>query len=177
MLPSLVEHLKSLNLPISKEWIYAGRPCSPRVLFTFENCPRDLINELDNKHAVIQLNLSSIFFKFYSFNEQKSIEKMQHALEDQIYNSLRKSYVITNISNNSLFAIPANQEFAYIHRLNSIDTNKFLLATLYKECTRTKDVSSVSGQRQHFGTDHTHSGHIFSDNEGADTRLFVQWFQ
>ena len=102
---------------------------------------------------------------------------MQHALEDQIYNSLRKSYVITNISNNSLFAIPANQEFAYIHRLtdNSIDTNRFLLATLYKECTRTKEVS-VGGQRQHFGTDHTHSGHTFSDsivnNEGTDASLF-----
>lgn len=27
----------------------------------------------------------------------KILEKFQHALEDQIYNSLRKSYVITNI--------------------------------------------------------------------------------
>ena len=27
MLPSLVDLIKSLNLAISKEWLYAGRPC------------------------------------------------------------------------------------------------------------------------------------------------------
>ena len=44
MLPIIVDHLKTLSLPISKEWIYAGRPCSPRVLFTFENCEEDINN-------------------------------------------------------------------------------------------------------------------------------------
>jgi protein SMG8 len=36
-----------------------------------------------------------------------------------------------NLSNNSLFAIPANQEFVYIHRLqkNAINTYEFLLST------------------------------------------------
>lgn len=46
-------------------------------------------------------------------------------MEDQIYNSLRKSYVITNISNNSLFSIPVNQEFVYIHRNNQQKFNAF----------------------------------------------------
>ncbi len=45
LLPTIVDHLKSLNLPISKDWIYAGRPCSPRVLFTFENCPAEILND------------------------------------------------------------------------------------------------------------------------------------
>ena len=55
MLPSVVDTLKSLNLPIGKEWIYAGRPCSPRVLFTFENCPRDILNDFEVKHSVSYL--------------------------------------------------------------------------------------------------------------------------
>lgn len=63
------------------------------------------------------------------------MEKLQHCLEDQIYNSLRKSYVITNISNNSLFSIPANQEFVYIHRYNheKLDATRFLLSNLQNE--------------------------------------------
>ena len=133
MLPQLVDLIKSLNLPIGKDWLYAGRPCSPRVLFTFENCPTDLFGGVEG------LNENS--------KQAKMIEKLQHSLEDQIYNSLRKSYVITNISNNSLFSIPANQEFAYIHRLsvnNSVDTNRFLLSNLFMECSRAKEVAANS---------------------------------
>lgn len=33
--PSITDQLKMF--PISKEWMIAGRPCSPRVLFIFEN--------------------------------------------------------------------------------------------------------------------------------------------
>jgi protein SMG8 len=127
MLPTVVDLLKTLDLPISKDWIYAGRPCSPRVLFTFENCPKEIYN-----YDLINEN-----------NSDKLIEKLQHSLEDQIYNSLRKSYVITNISNNSLFAIPPNQEFAYIHRLTTkhIDNNKFLLTNISKDKFNLKETS------------------------------------
>ena len=52
MLPTVVDLLKSLDLPISKDWIYAGRPCSPRVLFLFENCPKEVLNESTNKPNV-----------------------------------------------------------------------------------------------------------------------------
>lgn len=45
MAPSLTELLKSLDVDVGKEWIYASRPCSPRVLFLFENYPRDLIDQ------------------------------------------------------------------------------------------------------------------------------------
>jgi Smg8_Smg9 len=42
--PVLTDLLKRLvrsnnNVGISKDWISAGRPCSPRMLFVFEGCP------------------------------------------------------------------------------------------------------------------------------------------
>ena len=52
-LPSIVELLKSLDLNLPKEWIYAGRPCSPRVLFLFENCSKEILNESSSKNNVI----------------------------------------------------------------------------------------------------------------------------
>lgn len=60
MLPSLVELLKSLDLNISKDWLYAARPCSPRVLFAFENCPQHLLNDPNSKQVFAD-NLSQIF--------------------------------------------------------------------------------------------------------------------
>jgi protein SMG8 len=172
MLPQLVDLIKSLNLPIGKDWLYAGRPCSPRVLFTFENCPADLFGGVEG------LNENS--------KQAKMIEKLQHSLEDQIYNSLRKSYVITNISNNSLFSIPANQEFAYIHRLsvqNSVDTNRFLLSNLFMECSRAKEVAANSTnflshlRQQHHQQSSTlnqqnYLSNQIINNEGSDAKLF-----
>jgi hypothetical protein len=57
MLPSTVELLKSLDLALNKDWIYAGRPCSPRVLFTFENCPSHILQ-------VGQENPENVRFRF-----------------------------------------------------------------------------------------------------------------
>jgi len=177
MLPSVVELIKSLNLPIGKDWLYAGRPCSPRVLFTFENCPTDLFGNSNNENE-------------NNSKQAKMIEKLQHSLEDQIYNSLRKSYVITNISNNSLFSIPANQEFAYIHRLsvqNSVDTNRFLLSNLFMECSRAKEAtaSSTNFLNPHLRHQHHHQlsnnnnnnsqnylSNQIINNEGLDAKLF-----
>ena len=84
MMPPLIDQIKALNLPISKDWLYAARPCAPRVLFTFENCSYDLLN--DSSMSSINLDASN-----------KALEKLQHSLEDHIYQSMRKSYVITNI--------------------------------------------------------------------------------
>lgn len=52
LMPSLVDLLKTLDLPIGKDWIHAARPCSPRVIFTFENCPRDLLNDSNSNQVV-----------------------------------------------------------------------------------------------------------------------------
>ncbi|PSN57691.1 Protein smg8 [Blattella germanica] len=90
---------------IPKEWVNNCRPCSPRVLFLFQSCPAIY---RENKTNNGKTNLASGSGKY------PSIKKLEHALEDQIYHILRKSRVITNISSNSLFAIPANQEFVFI---------------------------------------------------------------
>lgn len=89
---------------LPKEWITTCRPCSPRVLFLFESCPA-IYHE--HKTNVARAALGS-------GGKYPSIKKLEHALEDQIYHILRKSRVITNISSNSLFAIPANQEFVFV---------------------------------------------------------------
>ncbi len=59
LLPSIIELIKTLNLPISKEWVYAGRPCSPRVLFTFENVSKDILND-DAKLTVSFVRVNSL---------------------------------------------------------------------------------------------------------------------
>ena len=82
-------------------------------------------------------------------------KKLEGLLEDQIYESLRKSYVITNISNNSLFAIPANNTFVYIHRLINGSISGHLLSNLHRECMKTsssKPRFSYSANRQQQST-------------------------
>lgn len=95
-------------------WMTTGRPCSPRVLFYFEKSP-----------AV-----------FRDPNSTANIKKLEHALEDQIYHILRKHRVVTNISSNSLFAIPANQEFVYINTnlSESNDIFGYMMNELISSC-------------------------------------------
>ncbi|CAF0716244.1 unnamed protein product [Brachionus calyciflorus] len=150
MLPTVVEILKSLDIQINKDWIYAARPCSPRVLFTFENCSQNILNLSDSKQI---------------------LEKLQHSLEDQIYNSLRKSYVITNISNNSLFSIPANQEFVYIHRYSheKLSSNRFLLSGPQKDLQRDANLEKLDNiEFKNFIFEHINTALTdgFNDNIG-----------
>ncbi|XP_047108247.1 nonsense-mediated mRNA decay factor SMG8 isoform X1 [Schistocerca piceifrons] len=95
---------------VPKEWINNARPCSPRVLFLFNSCPS--IFKVDGT-AGAGMGPSAGAGE-QSKSAKLSIKKLEHALEDQIYHILRKSRVITNVSTNSLFAIPANQEFVYV---------------------------------------------------------------
>ncbi|KAK3104605.1 hypothetical protein FSP39_006005, partial [Pinctada imbricata] len=88
---------------VTKNWMYSGRPCAPRVLFVFESALVSTEAEEEDRGAISKVKKTS------------PIKKLQHSIEDQIYRILRKSRIITNISNNSLFAVPANQEFVYIH--------------------------------------------------------------
>jgi protein SMG8 len=48
LLPSTSDQLRLINNDkqeqiIHNDWINAGRPCSPRLLFTFENCPLEIL--------------------------------------------------------------------------------------------------------------------------------------
>ncbi|ESO91360.1 hypothetical protein LOTGIDRAFT_228810 [Lottia gigantea] len=89
---------------LSQDWYTSARLCSPRVLFIFQT-------------ATFELSFDDNDSLYSKTRPQKNlpIKKLQINLEDQIYRILRKSRVITNISNNSLFAVPANQEFVYVH--------------------------------------------------------------
>lgn len=104
---------------INSEWASNGRMCSPRVLFLFQSCPPALQRQM-NKQGESRL----------------TIKKFEHALEDQIYYILRKRKVITHMSANSLFAIPANQEFVYVlsHKEPSQDWIPFLVNSLVELC-------------------------------------------
>ncbi|KAJ8687988.1 hypothetical protein QAD02_023783 [Eretmocerus hayati] len=100
---------------LSKEWISSCRPCSPRVLFYFETCPP----------------------VFCDPDRKASLKKLEHSLEDRIYQILRKNRVVTNISLNSLFAIPANQEFVFVNtsQTKSQDILTYMTEELIKSCT------------------------------------------
>ncbi|XP_064460631.1 nonsense-mediated mRNA decay factor SMG8-like [Ornithodoros turicata] len=123
-LSSVVDALKPL--PISTDWVQNGRPCSPRVLFVFLQCPLE-----GNESELLDVRPKGKASKL------SPIKKLEHSLEDQIYRILRKSRVITNISGNSLFAVPANQEFVYVRTSSSIreDTVDFFLKQLITFCS------------------------------------------
>nr|CAG4642374.1 EOG090X02WG [Evadne anonyx] len=99
--PGVSEILKTVpGLP--KDWLTLGRLCSPRVLFYFEKKPP---------------------------SHSENLKSLQHLMEDQIYRLLRKCRIITNVSTNSLFAVPANQEFVYF-QTEQKDMLTFLLDLL-----------------------------------------------
>ena len=50
------------------------------------------------------------------------IKRLEYSLEDQIYRILRKARIITNVASNSLFAVPANQEFVYVETGGQVDS-------------------------------------------------------
>ncbi|CAH1774996.1 unnamed protein product [Owenia fusiformis] len=131
--------LKDLGAP--REWCLAARPCSPRVLFVFETC---LLTETPG-------NDNSAFNRPRT-QKISPLKKLQHSIEDQIYRILRKARIITNISNNSLFAVAANQEFVYVCSNSSKsvaakDSLSFYLTQLHNTCAIPKD--SDNPQRSH----------------------------
>ncbi|XP_074655649.1 nonsense-mediated mRNA decay factor SMG8-like [Tubulanus polymorphus] len=121
--PHITDELK--GFPISKDWILAARPCSPRVLFYFEKVTLGSSFDLDHIHLQ---------------TKQIPLKYLQHEIEDQIYRILRKSRVITNISNHSLFAVPANHEFVFIHDGEQLeDPLGFYLTQLKHSCCQQKE--------------------------------------
>lgn len=59
---------------LSTEWIDNGRPCTPRLVFYFEQCPKQYRNQ-----------------KKYP---QQNIKKLEHDIEDRIYHILRKVRIV-----------------------------------------------------------------------------------
>ncbi|ELU16071.1 hypothetical protein CAPTEDRAFT_223495 [Capitella teleta] len=132
LLSHLGEVLRSLHLP--KDWVNAGRLCAPRVLFLFQST---LL--VDDKPAVVSKGRGQ---------KTSPVKRLQHAVEDQIYRILRKARIITNISNNSLFAVPANQEFVFINRENSLQPINFFAEKLTRKCASNLDDDSSYFEHQ-----------------------------
>ena len=109
--PAICEMLQKFD-SLPSDWVSAGRLCSPRALFLFESYNDD--KQID----------------------QKKINEYKQQLEEQIYRILRKSRVITNISGNSLFALPLHSEFVFISTKDSAirNPNEYLLSKLIKFC-------------------------------------------
>ncbi|XP_015789803.1 protein SMG8 [Tetranychus urticae] len=116
--PLVSEVLRDFH--ISDDWVFSGRPCSPRVLFVFEAYQNS---------------------KYISANKRTH---EQH-LEDQIYRFLRKSRIITNICANSLFAICNQSDFVYISNQDPTirDAHDFLKKLMQKFCSQEQDNSDV----------------------------------
>ncbi|KYQ55349.1 Protein SMG8 [Trachymyrmex zeteki] len=148
--PQLSDVLSCIH-SLPKDWISNARPCSPRVLFYFETCP-----------AVFQ-----------NPDNEANIKKLEHSLEDQIYHVLRKNRIVTNISSNSLFAIPANQEFVYVHTGNtdSRDMLGYMARKLIQSC---KTSSSGTTSRSLNNLD---SNPIIVDDTETETHMFRSFLQ
>lgn len=101
---ALSEQLRSVE-NISREWINNSRFCTPRVIFYFEKCPKNIGN----------------------------VKKLEHNLEDKIYNILKKARII-NTSGNSLFTIPLNDEFVYVSEEGVPDTMGDAVRDLIADC-------------------------------------------
>ncbi|KAG5884758.1 hypothetical protein JTB14_029239 [Gonioctena quinquepunctata] len=80
----ITDSLKTVEGP-SSEWLSSGRFCTPRLIFYFEKCPKNINN----------------------------VKKLEHNLEDKIYYILKKTRIIST-TGCSLLAIPLNEEFVYI---------------------------------------------------------------
>ncbi|ROT82205.1 putative protein SMG8 isoform X2 [Penaeus vannamei] len=90
---------------ISKDWVSFGRLCAPRVLFIFSShlLPAQIRSGQDN--SAVHRSMGG--HRSYRTSPPSPLRNLELALEDQIYRLLRKSRVITNISANSLFALPS----------------------------------------------------------------------
>ncbi|GFS04651.1 protein smg8-like [Elysia marginata] len=119
---SMCEILSSIS-GVSSKWSSFGRVCTPRVLFVFET------PSLEGDEA------ESSSFK--SSKKYPPMKRLQMGIEDMIYRILRKTRAITNISNNSLFSIPVNHQFVYLHskRQEISDPAEFMTSLIRHQCS------------------------------------------
>ncbi|CAG5125028.1 unnamed protein product, partial [Candidula unifasciata] len=109
---------------VSKEWASFGRVCTPRMLLFFESPAIDIQPEEPD----------CAFPK--TTKKPTPMKKLQLSMEDMIYRVLRKNRAITNISNNSLFSLPNNQQFVYLlsKRAEVSDPVDFFMSLMRQTC-------------------------------------------
>nr|XP_012220936.1 PREDICTED: protein SMG8 isoform X2 [Linepithema humile] len=148
--PQLSDVLNSIH-SLPKDWIANARPCSPRVLFYFETCPT----------------------VFQDSDSNANIKKLEHSLEDQIYHVLRKNRIVTNISSNSLFAIPANQEFVYVYTGST--ESKDMLGYMARKLMQSCKVSSGGTTSRSLAS--LDSNSLVPDDSDTEPRTFRSFLQ
>ncbi|ODN03335.1 Protein SMG8 [Orchesella cincta] len=94
---SCVSKMLSTIEGLPKQWIDHGRICSPRLIFLFE------VESENPKKVQTIASLSPCHVK-----------QRKDSLQNEIYQIFRKCRIITNISANSLFAVPASDDFVYV---------------------------------------------------------------
>lgn len=72
-MPQVQDVLRNIS-NLNPEWVSNGRPCTPRLVFYFERCPK----QFKNPQKYPQLN----------------IKKLEHETEDRIYHILRKVRIV-----------------------------------------------------------------------------------
>lgn len=131
---------------ISKDWVSFGRLCAPRVLFIFSSrlLPLQIKSSQDNSSQRTAGAQRSSRISTPS----SPLRNLELALEDQIYRLLRKSRVITNISANSLFALPNNQAYVYImeESQEEVPASSLINKTLHKLCSLPDGIISELNQ-------------------------------
>ncbi|GFU16173.1 protein smg8 [Nephila pilipes] len=156
------------SVEISNDWLQNGRPCSPRVLFVFESSPLS-----DSNFSMIESRMKQ--------KKPSPLKKLEHSLEDQIYRILRKSRVITNVSGNSLFAVPANQEFVYIFSTKRYitDFTGFYLAQIRAHCQLAKELDITESKQKNKTSVLGNGLSVLSDsgfpNESDSSHSFVKF--
>ncbi|XP_069946047.1 nonsense-mediated mRNA decay factor SMG8 isoform X3 [Cherax quadricarinatus] len=130
---------------ISKDWVSFGRLCSPRVLFIFSS---RLLPIQITSHDNASVQRTTVNRTSRNSTVPSPLRNLELALEDQIYRLLRKSRVITNISANSLFALPNNQAYVYIMEENQeeIPASSLINNTLHKLCSSQDGIISDLSQ-------------------------------
>ncbi|XP_022901917.1 nonsense-mediated mRNA decay factor SMG8 [Onthophagus taurus] len=103
LLSDISDSLKNIE-SVSDEWILNGRMCTPRLLFYFEQSPKNVTN----------------------------LKKLEHNTEDKIYQILKKTRIVNNCT--SLFAIPLNQEFVFMSTEGSNDRLGNAVRSLIQSC-------------------------------------------
>ncbi|XP_075222842.1 nonsense-mediated mRNA decay factor SMG8 isoform X2 [Lycorma delicatula] len=158
-LQSAVGDIVSKVSGTGQDWVYTGRLCPPRVLFYFQRAP-----------AVFKKkNTSGI-----GDSKTVNVKKLEHSLEDQIYHVLRKSRVVTNVCANSLFAIPANQEFVYVEIENKIieDWQAYLLNSMVDLCRHPN--SNTDQNHNSFGFEYFSASEREGDSEHSFKNFLKQ---
>ncbi|XP_065682232.1 nonsense-mediated mRNA decay factor SMG8 isoform X2 [Hydra vulgaris] len=128
MLHSLSQALAVVET-IPEIWRSTGRPCIPRIIFSFQ-----------------------IPWKNAKGLNEVSIRKMQHSLQEQVHLILKKNRLLGNLSSSSLFTVSSpNQLFVHVHPQQKCPSpSYFYLNEMLKNSINMESIRSVYfGNKQH----------------------------